>query len=124
MMLAHKAHQTSPRTILCDYIAMGLALVDVIALDDIGMVNHLKDLNLTLEQLHRRRGGLAQPNDFNGIRLAIRCYPICPIHRISLVHLTRVSSSNLITFVIIVSADLFGLLGLVSAQTDRALNML
>ena len=103
---------------------MGLALVDIIALDDIGMVNHLEDLNLTLEQLHRRRGRLAQTDDLNGVRLAICCYPVWLIHCIRLVHLTRVSSSNLITFVIIVSADLFGLLGLVCAQTNRALNVL
>lgn len=124
MIFAEKCHHTSSRTILSDNVAVGLALINVIALDDIGMIKHFKNLNLILQQLHRRRRGLTQSYDFNGIRLTILRHSTLPVHYIGLVDLTGVSPANLVVFVIVVASDLFVLVGLVVGQTDCALKVM
>lgn len=123
MIFAEKGHHTASRTILSDDVAMGLALINVIALDDIGVIEHLKNLNLILKQLHRRRRGLAQCNYLNGIRLTILGHPALAVYYIGLVDLTGVSSADLIVFVIVVASNFFGLVGLVVGQTDCALKV-
>lgn len=52
MIFAQKSHQTSSRTVLSDDVTVGFAFVDVVALDDVGMIEHFEDLNFILQELH------------------------------------------------------------------------
>jgi hypothetical protein len=52
MIFAQKSHQTSSRTVLSDDVTVGFAFVDIVALDDVGMIEHFEDLNFILQELH------------------------------------------------------------------------
>jgi hypothetical protein len=52
MIFAEKGHQTTPGTILSDDVTMSFAFVDIVALDDVGMIEHFEDFNLILQKLH------------------------------------------------------------------------